>query len=64
MANGFPWGLIPFNTNAYIIVKIYEKYMSTKKEAEKTGVLTDDDKIRKEAASPWASLAERAPFSR
>ena len=34
--------------------------MSTKKEAEKTGVQTDDDKIRKEATStPWASLAEQ-----
>jgi hypothetical protein len=57
---GFAWYLIPFNTNAYIIVDIYEKYMSTKKEAEKTGVQTDDDKIRKEATStPWASLAEQ-----
>jgi hypothetical protein len=58
---GFAWDLIPFNTNAYIIVDIYEKYMSTKKEAEKTGVQTDDDKIRKEATStsPWASLAEQ-----
>jgi len=64
---GFAWDLIPFNTNAYIIVDIYEKCMSTKKEAEKTGVQTDDDKIRKEATStsPWAlypsySLNEKA----
>ncbi len=57
---GFSWDLIPFNTNPYIIVDIYEKSMSTKKEAEKTGVQTDDDKIRKEAStSPWASLAEQ-----
>jgi len=50
--------LIPLNI---ILSFISARNMSTKKEADKTATVTEDDKTRREVAttSPWTSLSER-----